>query len=339
MADQTYVDEFHEISEQFLAWKPKRDSLIRRPNNWGDRDFADAAQAIDRLFRMVEDMAKLAVELIDDGNLSSMNQAVREVEALFKQIDGLDTAAMVNNRDNIALNLAAYFDQVRTVYKQEVAWLTLFSGGMENWITPAKEEYDRTAAIRLETEDHLRAAEQAASLAREKAGEAGATEFTAGYRQQAETAGDAAKRWLKATIGAFSVAFITAVIFITLHGWEIPAPPTTTAEALTYLGWRVGTVGLLVGAAVWCGRLFRAHKHNHEVNQHRAVCLENMRAFHAAVEDPAMKDLVALEFSRAATQGMPTGFISGRAEAKNDAMPHVLSVGAKQLPSAGPQSA
>ena len=75
-----------------------------------------------------------------------------------------------------------------------------------------------------------------------------------------------------------------------------------------------------------------------DVNQHRAVCLENMRAFHAAVEDPAMEDLVALEFSRAATRGMPTGFISGRAEAKN-AMPHLLSVGAKQLPSAGPKSA
>lgn len=55
--------------ERLLAWKPKRDSLISRPS-WGDRDFTDSAQVIDRLFRMTEDMAKLAVELVDDGNLS-----------------------------------------------------------------------------------------------------------------------------------------------------------------------------------------------------------------------------------------------------------------------------
>lgn len=268
-----------------------------------------------------------------------MTEAVRQVEALFGQIDQLDTAAMVSNRDNFASNLASYHDQVRNIYKLEVAWLTLFSGHMENWITPAEEEYERTAAMRAETEGHLKAAEQAAAVAREKAGEAGATEFTAGYREQAGVAREASFLWLAATICVFSVAFITTVTFVVLHAFDIPPPPTTTAEALTYLGWRVGTVGLLVGAAVWCGRLFRAHRHNREVNQHRAVCLENMRAFHAAVEDPAMKDLVALEFSRAATQGMPTGFISGRAEARNDATPHLLSVGTKQLPPAGSQQA
>ena len=83
------------------------------------------------------------------------------------------------------------------------------------------------------------------------------------------------------------------------------------------------------------GRNFKALMHNHEViNRHREVCIDNLLAFHRMVEDQDVKDLVAFEFSRAAAQGMPTGFISGRADARTDASPQVLSLTARQTPSA-----
>ena len=61
----------------------------------------------------------------------------------------------------------------------------------------------------------------------------------------------------------------------------------------------------------------------------------HIEAFRQASEQ-AMKDLVALEFSRAATQGMPTGFISGRADARSEVSPQLLSVGARQASSPNP---
>ena len=82
------------------------------------------------------------------------------------------------------------------------------------------------------------------------------------------------------------------------------------------------------------GRNFKALMHNHEVNRHREVCIDNLLAFHRMVEDQDVKDLVAFEFSRAAAQGMPTGFISGRADARTDASLQVLSLTARQTPSA-----
>ena len=121
-----------------------------------------------------------------------------------------------------------------------------------------------------------------------------------------------------------------------MHILGVPPAPTGTPEVLIYLGWRLGTVGLIVFGSVWAGRLYRAHMHNREINLHRAICLDNMRAFHASVQDQGIKDIVALEFSRAATQGMPTGFISAKAEGHNDASTQVLSLATKGVPTQGP---
>lgn len=63
-----------------------------------------------------------------------------------------------------------------------------------------------------------------------------------------------------------------------------------------------------------------------------------MKAFQRAAEDQGVKDLVVLEFSKAAAQGMPTGFISGQADGRVGASPQVLSLATKQMPSLNPQT-
>lgn len=337
MAATQYVEEFRKASSRVLDWQTKRESLISRPA-WGSENFKDSETVIARVFQMTQDLSQLAIDLIEDNDLSVLASSLDAVASNFEQMNGLDTAAMVNNHDQISADLQGHHDEILRIYKQEVAWLTIFAGRMENWISAAKEEYRRTVAAREETEQQLDVATNAAGLAREKAGEAGAAEFTAGYRQQADSAAKSAKLWLWVTAVGFALAFLVTVLFVVLHTLGFPSSPQNAVEAIIYLGWRVGTVGLLFGAALWSGRHFRAHTHNHEVNQHRAICLENMRAFHASVEDQAMKDLVALEFSRAATQGMPTGFISGRADGRTDLSPQVLSVASRQVSSAGPQA-
>ncbi len=336
MATAETVKQFEDQAKALLGWKPKQDSLIRRPK-WGDCDFTDSQTVMERIVQMVEDLSELSIELIDDDTLATFGNDIQAVESIFQQINALDTTvAVVNSRDTIAGQLNSYHDQMLNVYKQEVAWLTIFAGKLETWITPAKREFERTREIRGEAERHREDAAQAAALAREKAGEAGAAEFTAGFRQQAERAYKSSTRWLYAAGAGFVLALATTAYFVALHAVGGEAAPQSTAEAIIYVGWRVGTVSLLFWAAIWCGRHFRAHLHNREVNLHRAVCLENMRAFHASVKDQGIKDLVALEFARSATQGMPTGFISGKAEARSDGSPNVLPLAAGQTTSSSP---
>ena len=240
-----------------------------------------------------------------------------------------------SSRRNAPINYEASF---LVHYRAEVPWIATYSGKAEHWLAAARDEHTRTKQVREEAERQLEAAKDAANIARESAGEAGAAEFTGAFREQAGKANEAAGKWLKATAWAFGFALFATVTFVVLLASGVPPSPTTGAEAIIYLGWRVGVVGLLVGGAAWCGRHYRANRHNHEVNQHRAACLENMQAFQRAAEDQGVKDLVVLEFSKAAAQGMPTGFISGQADGRVGASPQVLSLATKQMSSLNPQS-
>ena len=336
MSTPERVEAFAASSANLLGWQSKQDTLVSRPDRWGDRDFGESAPYFSRVFQMTRDFAGLSVDLLDDSTLEQLTNCLDALLDEFERIDQLDTVGMVNTQEVIASNVQANHDEMLEVYKREIAWLTMFAGRMENWLAQSKNEYDQTKAIRAKAEQESSAAAQAADIAREKAGEAGAAEFTGGYRTRAQEAAASAKYWLIAAATAFGVALCTTTTFLILHVLGIPAAPTTAAEVLIYLGWRLGTVGLIFAGAVWAGRLYRAHTHNSEINLHRAICLDNMRAFHASVQDQGIKDIVALEFSRAATQGMPTGFISAKADGPNDASTQVLSLATRGVPAQGP---
>lgn len=334
MAEANTVENFKQRASDVLEWLPKKGSLIER-SNWGDHDFKDSESLIDRILKMTDDLSTVPVELTDDGTLTQLGNHLNSVTEIFGRIDGFTTADMVANQQGVANEIQHHHDHILNIYRAEVAWLAIYSGRVQHWLSGARDEYNSTKQAREETEKQLEAATQAAQVAREKAGAAGAAEFTAAFREQAEAARAASIYWLWATGIAFGLATVATITFVILHGNGIPPSPSTTADALIYLGWRVGTVGLLFGASVWCGRHYRAHRHNYEVNQHREACLENMQAFQRAVDDQAVKDMVVLEFSRAAAQGMPTGFISGRAEARADMSPQVLSLATRQASSLG----
>ena len=337
MAEAGIVENFKQAASNVLEWRSKKNSLIER-DNLGDQNFRESESLIDRILKMTDDLATLPVELTDDGTLSQLTNYLTAIVGIFERIDAFTTADMVANQQEIASEIRGQHDQILNTYRAEVAWLAIYSGRVQHWLSGARDEYNRTKQTREETEKQLEAATESAKVAREKAGAAGAAEFTAAFRNQAEAAKDASSYWLWVTGVAFGLATVSTLTFVVLHGYGVPPSPSTTADALIYLGWRVGTVGLLFGASVWCGKHYRAHRQNYEVNQHREACLENMQAFQRAVDDQAVKDMVVLEFSRAAAQGMPTGFISGRAEARSDLSPQVLSLATRQASAVGGRS-
>ena len=335
MAEPNTVEQFKQKSRAILDWRERKDGLVAR-RGWGDQNFEDLRPVLELIFKMTDDLASLPVELIEEGILNALNANLDSATSIFQQIDGFSTSDMVNNRNVIADQVRSLEESIRGYYRTEVPWLAIYSGTSEKWISAAQDEQKRTKEVREEAERQLEAAKDAAKVARESAGEAGAAEFTGAFRDQAKAADTASSVWLRATGLIFASALTATVVFIVLHACGIPRNPTTT-EAIIYLGWRVGVVGLLVGGAAWCGRHFRANRHNHEVNQHRAACMENMQAFQRAAEDQGVKDMVVLEFSKAAAQGMPTGFISGQADGRVGASPHLLSLATKQASALTPQ--
>lgn len=336
MAEPNTVEQFKQKSSAIVDWRGRMDDLVAR-RAWGDQSFEDLKPVLELIFKMTDDLSSLPVELIEESTLNQLNTHLDSVTNVFRQIDGLSTSDMVNNRSAIAGQVRRLEESIRSHYRIEVPWLAIYSGTSERWLSAARDEHVKTKELREKTEQEFERAKDAAKVARESAGKAGAAEFTGAFRDQAEAADEASTAWLRATWRIFAVALVATVVFVVLHACGIPPNPTTTAEAIIYLGWRVGVVGLLVGGAAWCGRHFRANRHNHEINQHRAACLENMQAFQRAAEDQGVKDMVVLEFSKAAAQGMPTGFISGQADGRIGGSPNLLSLATRQASSLTPQ--
>src|SRR5205085_68200 len=90
-------------------------------------------------------------------------------------------------------------------------------------------------------------------------------------------------------------------------------PPPTGAGVAQLLAAKVILFSILGSAVVWCGRIYRAHRHNEVVNRHRQNALSSFRTFVESADD-ATRNAVLLEATRAVFSPQHTGYSSTEAE-------------------------
>jgi hypothetical protein len=150
-------------------------------------------------------------------------------------------------------------------------------------------------------------AEAALAAVKAQAAEAGVATNAHIFAANAKKHGDDAKEWLKATVGAASVTLLTAIAaVITVFVYQ----PTTTPQVIQYVVAKVILLSTLSFAILWCGKNYKAHKHNETLNQHRANALMTFRAFVEGASDPAVKDAILLHAAQAAFSPRPTAYDS-----------------------------
>ena len=67
-------------------------------------------------------------------------------------------------------------------------------------------------------------------------------------------------------------------------------------------------------ATVWCGKTYRAYRHNAVVNRHRQNALATFQTFAKAAVDQATKDAVLLQATQCIFSQQPTGYIQTEPE-------------------------
>ncbi len=77
---------------------------------------------------------------------------------------------------------------------------------------------------------------------------------------------------------------------------------------------RVFILGILITATFWCGRNFRALRHQSAVNQERSAMIRTFRAFAESAEDQKIKDIVLTEAMRSVFTPSPPGFVDQSSE-------------------------
>jgi hypothetical protein len=81
---------------------------------------------------------------------------------------------------------------------------------------------------------------------------------------------------------------------------------------------------LLVGGIIWCGRNYRAHRHNYVVNKHRQNALSTFDTFVNSAQDQQTKSAVLLQATQAIFVPQPTGYISQ--EGESGSLPQVFEI-------------
>jgi CTP synthase (UTP-ammonia lyase) len=101
-------------------------------------------------------------------------------------------------------------------------------------------------------------------------------------------------------------------------GESLVKPDALTAVQSVQLAiTKVVILSTIFTAAVACSRIYRAHRHNYVVNQHRRNALNTFQAFVNAPEaDAQTKNAVLLEATKCIFSQQPTGYISSEQDSQ-----------------------
>ncbi len=129
------------------------------------------------------------------------------------------------------------------------------------------------------------------------------------FQDEARDQETSARHWLSATVAIGLFFAITAVTHLN-HAVDYPRG-LPTGTSLQLLGAKAFVFSLGIAAFVWCGRMFRALRHNAAINRHRARALQTFESFAASATDQATRSAILLQATSSIFAVQPTGFLGG----------------------------
>lgn len=309
MANEQQVNELLAKIDKALAYQDK--DLITR-TDWGLITFEEAGQDITRMFTVLAPLKELPLEYLPDQAIDEMVSPLDYVTTTLEGIDAYDIRQANHNEthDNLITETHASAD---SLYIQAAPWIPFLAyqkGDVAQNIQALTDSRQEARNI-LETtgeycEEKEKEIDDIITTAREASAAAGAAVFTEDFKKEAQELADTGKTWLTAT-GVF--ASLTVVVAIAFAFWFQLPSGVDTGGILQRVGSKFVLLGILFGATLWCGRIYRAQMHQSATNKHRGLSIQTVQAFHHSAADPAVKDTVVLEAARAIYANVPTGLV------------------------------
>ncbi len=142
-------------------------------------------------------------------------------------------------------------------------------------------------------------------VAREAAASVGVAHFTADFNAEADKQDQSAEKWLKTTAGLATATILAALLMV-----FVPVKPeATTPQVIQLFTSKAVILGLLFTATIWCGRLYKAARHQSAVNKHRANALRTFQAFTKAASDDDARNAVLMETTKSIFALTPSGYL------------------------------
>lgn len=318
-----------QLEQQLETINRYRDAdLISRPD-WGIIIFDIAAQDIELARSIAGDLSTMPLTDLTDQAAQDIIAHIPNVSSSLQRIDEftVEEGDPSQNRNSIAANLKDAVARLHTAASQWIPYLAYKRGDfsanirrIEAAVTEAThqlEEAETYAATQRQKVDKI------VNLAREASASAGVATFTSEFDSEA-TALASSSRWWLLVVGV--LAFLTLASAITSFFWPALPEDANSWTTLRHVVAKVSVIAILFTGTVWCGRIYRALRHQRSINRHRALSLKTFQAFVQATDDPATRDAVLMAATKSIFANVPTGFVEERA-ANQDASVSVLEIG------------
>ncbi len=175
--------------------------------------------------------------------------------------------------------------------------------------------------------------------AKESAGLLGIVEHAKFFEQEALDHRSSARWWLWATLFLAAVATFAAgwnfykieSLFTDVIAGKAASHPTNATDAKPDTGLeiqlavsKVIILSILLSAAIWTGKVYKANRHNFVVNRHRRNALSTFQTFATSASDAQTKNAVLLQATTCIFGPQNTGYIS--ADKESEGYPQILEI-------------
>lgn len=309
------------------ANKHTKEKLVSRPS-WGEIDFATADKDFDRIFEIIANLTVLPIEELTESAADQITAALNKTATQLEEIDAFSIASgdPGNTRDALVQALHSQAENLQQIASPHIPYLMFKKGdvatNIKNLAQAVEDGRQTVADAKSQLEGDLEEIEGIKEQARQAAGEAGVAVFTQEFQEEANTNESDARPWLIAA-GGFAAVTLVAAIVMWVMTFKVPAP---TGSELQILGTKFAILGVLFTTTLWCGRMYRALMHQRTVNRHKALSLQTFQAFSAAADDPATKDAVLIETTRAIFDAPATGLVDSQKLSSDNATTFVETI-------------
>lgn len=154
--------------------------------------------------------------------------------------------------------------------------------------------------------------EKIVSAARDAAAETGASKHSRLFAEEARENALRAGGWLVAT--AVGAVLTFAAVGGNWYMSQFHPLPSEQGAAIQLAFAKLVALSSLLTATLWCGRQYRAARHNEVVNKHRANALASFQAFAEGASDDQTKNAVLIQATQSIFAPQATGFVQTEPE-------------------------
>lgn len=329
--NEQQLNELHSAIDQFNQFEKK--TLISR-TEWGTLSFESAKPDFDRIYDIMQYLTVLPLEILTAKAITNISNEIKSTNTILTKINdfSIETGNPSEKRNGLVGELQNAADNLYTQATPWIPFLAYKKGdvahnieALTTSVNKAKELIDSAKQSISDKESEV---QEIVIKAREASAAAGAAVFTQDFLKESSALRDSAMKWLRIT-GYF--AFGTIAIALTM--WFFTEAGLDKGQLWQKLGTKIAILGILISSTFWCGKIYKALMHQATINKHRALSIQTLQAFSAAVENVAAKDAVVVEATRAVFGNVPTGYIDS--PQTNDSDVKIFEIAKSIIPKPG----